>query len=118
MLGRARERLHRHGLVRVDLGSGRKPLVVHLDRRRRQLDALAEYILLGEQLLVGVVGHQVDLVHVCDAGAGTEREPQATAQNLLGERLRREATQGDDDRDVLHVPPLAQHVHAHDGPDR
>ena len=36
------------------------------------MDALSEHVLLGEQLLVGVVCHKVDLVDIRDAGL---REP-------------------------------------------
>ncbi len=42
---------------------------------------------------------------------------QAAAEDLLGQRLRRELPQRHDDRDVLHVPALTEHVHAHDRAD-
>ena len=82
------------------------------------MDSLSEHVLLREQLLVGVVCHEVDLVDIRDASALSEGQPQATAKNLLGQGLGGQPPQGHDDRDVLHVPALAEHVHAHDGADR
>ncbi|SJN37400.1 hypothetical protein FM114_10480 [Luteococcus japonicus LSP_Lj1] len=104
--------LHRLGLVH--LTGLRGTLFIHRHRRTGKLDSLSEDVLLAQELLVGVMGDQIDLVDVRHPGALPKGEPEPTAQNLLGERLGGEFAQCHNHRNVLHVPALSQHVHADD----
>ena len=56
----------------------------------RELDSLPKDVLLGQELAVGIVRDEVDLIHIGHAGAATERQPKTATQDLFRQRLRRE----------------------------